>query len=155
MHDKKIRPNLGHPYSSRAFQQYQSATRDIMVWEILTSQIKQINKLPSFIDRLLQLLRLSRFILNPKPSWDATICAKTKQCVTGVAGLTLFIYLWRKVVCFVLFCSYEIHQTGMLQIVFLVSLESPRRGGCVGLVPWCLDLLCKSSWILNDFFTEN
>ncbi len=25
---------------------------------------------------------------------------------------------------FVLFCSYEIHQTGMLQIAFLVSLES-------------------------------
>jgi hypothetical protein len=25
---------------------------------------------------------------------------------------------------FVLFCIYEIHQTGMLQIVFLVSLES-------------------------------
>jgi len=24
------------------------------------------------------------------------------------------IYLWRKVVCFVLFCSYEIHWTGML-----------------------------------------
>ncbi len=41
------------------------------------------------------------------------------------------IYEWRKVVCFVLFCSYEIHQTGMLQIVFLVSLESCRWGGVV------------------------
>jgi hypothetical protein len=29
--------------------------------------------------------------------------------------------------CFV--CTYEIHQTGMLQIVFLVSLESSRGGG--------------------------
>jgi hypothetical protein len=27
--------------------------------------------------------------------------------------------------------------------------------GCMGLVPWRLDLRCKSSWILNDFFTEN
>ncbi len=36
------------------------------------------------------------------------------------------VYLWRKVV---LFCSYEIHQTGMLQIVFLVSLESYRQEG--------------------------
>jgi hypothetical protein len=24
-----------------------------------------------------------------------------------------------------------------------------------GLVPWRLDLRCRSSWILNDFFTEN
>jgi hypothetical protein len=29
--------------------------------------------------------------------------------------------------CFVLFCSYEIHRNGMLQIVFLVSLESSQR----------------------------
>jgi len=27
--------------------------------------------------------------------------------------------------------------------------------GCMGLVPWPLNLQCKSSWILNDFFTEN
>jgi hypothetical protein len=32
-----------------------------------------------------------------------------------------------------LFCSYEIHRTGMLQIVFLVSRESSRRGGVHGL----------------------
>jgi hypothetical protein len=25
----------------------------------------------------------------------------------------------------------------------------------MGLVPWRLDLQCKSSWILHDFFTEN
>jgi hypothetical protein len=29
---------------------------------------------------------------------------------------------------FVLFCTYEIHQTEMLQIVFLVSLESSKGG---------------------------
>jgi hypothetical protein len=44
-------------------------------------------------------------------------------------GIHPTIYLWRKVVCFVLFCSYEIHWTGMLQIMFLVSLESSRREG--------------------------
>ncbi len=32
-----------------------------------------------------------------------------------------------------LFCTYEIHRTGMLQIVFLVSLESSQRGGVHGL----------------------
>jgi hypothetical protein len=31
--------------------------------------------------------------------------------------------------CFVFLCTDEIHQTGMLQIAFLVSLESSRRGG--------------------------
>jgi hypothetical protein len=48
------------------------------------------------------------------------------------------IYLWRKVVCFALYCSYEIHQTGMLQIVFLVSLESSWRGG--GAWAWFYDI---------------
>ncbi len=32
-----------------------------------------------------------------------------------------------------LFCRCEIHQTGMLQIVFLVSLESFQREGVHGL----------------------
>jgi hypothetical protein len=38
-------------------------------------------------------------------------------------------YLWRKVDCFVLFCNYKMHQTGMLQIMFGVSLQSSRWGG--------------------------
>jgi hypothetical protein len=29
-----------------------------------------------------------------------------------------------------------------------------NKEGCMGLVPWHLDLQCKSSWILNDFFIE-
>ncbi len=32
-----------------------------------------------------------------------------------------------------LFCSYEIHQTGIPQIAFFVSLESSRRGWVHGL----------------------
>jgi hypothetical protein len=35
--------------------------------------------------------------------------------------------------CFVLFCSHEIHQTRMLQIMFLMSIESSQRGGVHGL----------------------
>ncbi len=62
------------------------------------------------------------------------------------------IYLWSKVVCLFCFvCPDEIHQTGMLQITFFASLEE----GCVSLVSWRLDLWCRRSWILNDFFTEN
>ncbi len=67
------------------------------------------------------------------------------------------IYLWRKVVCFVLFCfvcTYETHQTRMLQIMFLVSLESSQGGGCMGLVSWHLDLRCIISCKLNNFFTK-
>jgi hypothetical protein len=30
---------------------------------------------------------------------------------------------------FVLFCTYEIHQIRMLQITFLISLESTQQGG--------------------------
>jgi hypothetical protein len=26
---------------------------------------------------------------------------------------------------------------------------------CISLVSWHLDLHCKSSWMLNDFFTKN
>jgi hypothetical protein len=31
-----------------------------------------------------------------------------------------------------LFCSYGIHQTEMLQVMFLMSLESSRQGGVHG-----------------------
>jgi hypothetical protein len=39
---------------------------------------------------------------------------------------------------FVLFCTYEIHRTGMLQIAFLVSLESSGGGGVhwLGFMPF-------------------
>jgi len=41
-----------------------------------------------------------------------------------------------------LFCSYEIHRTGMLQIMFLVSLESSQRGGVQGSL-FCFVLFCS------------
>ncbi len=57
---------------------------------------------------------------------------------------------------FVLFCSYEIHQTGMLDHVLdVVGKLLTRKKRCMGLVPSHLDLPCKSSRMLNDFFTEN
>jgi len=33
--------------------------------------------------------------------------------------------------------------------------EALDEEGCIGLVPWHLELLCNSSWIMNDFFTGN
>jgi hypothetical protein len=64
---------------------------------------------------------------------------------------------------FVLFCSYEIHQTRMLQIMFLVSLESSQRGGVHGLcsmtfgiaVQKFLNTKCFLHWKLNQIVVEN
>jgi len=66
-------------------------------------------------------------------SWVAEDLGKNiigRSCHSSLQSLIwslCLVYLWRKVVC--LFCSYEIHQTRMLQIVFLVSLESSWRVG--------------------------
>jgi hypothetical protein len=50
---------------------------------------------------------------------------------------------------FVLFCTYEIHQTEMLQIMFLVSFEKllrrRRRRGALAWFHGVLDLQCRSS----------
>jgi hypothetical protein len=43
----------------------------------------------------------------------------------------------------VLFCSYEIHRTGMLRIMFLVSLESSQQGGVHGLGSMTLGLVVQ------------
>jgi hypothetical protein len=46
-----------------------------------------------------------------------------------------------------LFCFVVMRSTkpGCFRSMFLVSLESSRHEGCMGLDPWCLDLQCKSS----------
>jgi len=52
-----------------------------------------------------------------------------------------------------LFSCYEIHWTGMFQIVFLVSLESSWRGRVhMGLVPWRFDLGAKviEYWMISS-----
>jgi hypothetical protein len=68
------------------------------------------------------------------------------------------IYLWRKVVCFVLYCIVVMRSTkpGCFRSCFWCLWKAlDKEEGCMGLVPRCLDLRCKSSWILNDFFTKN
>ncbi len=62
----------------------------------------------------------------------------------GILSLYSLDYLSIKegsLLCFVWFFSYEIHRTGMLQIAFLVSLESPHQEGCMGLVCKILQIL--------------
>ncbi len=69
-------------------------------------------------------------------------------------------YLWRKVVClfcFVLFCFVPMRSTelGCFRLCSWALLKALQEEGCIGLVPWHLDFSSISSWILNDFFTEN
>jgi hypothetical protein len=45
-----------------------------------------------------------------------------------------------------LFCSYEIHGTGMLQIVFLMSLKSSQQGRVHGLGFTMFGLVVKKFW---------
>jgi hypothetical protein len=54
------------------------------------------------------------------------------------------IYLWRKVVCLFCFvCTDEIHPTRMLQIAFLVSLESSWH---LSMKEGCLFVLFRLYW---------
>ncbi len=52
----------------------------------------------------------------------------------------------------VLFCSYEIHQTKTLQIMFLMSLESPRQGGVRGLGSTLFGLAVQKFLNIEWFF---
>jgi len=73
------------------------------------------------------------------------------------------IYLWTKVVCFVLFCNAEISQTMVLHVALLVSSESSRWVGVhqlglrlFGGQVWKLMIIESfSQWTLNKIKTEN
>jgi hypothetical protein len=60
-------------------------------------------------------------------------------------------YLSRKVVCFVLFCSYEIHRTRMLQITSWVSSEGSWRGGVHGVHDiWTCGAKVLEYWMISS-----
>jgi hypothetical protein len=50
--------------------------------------------------------------------------------------------------CFVVMRSTEL---GCFRSYSWCLWKALNEKGCMGLVPWHLDLRCKSSWILNDF----
>jgi hypothetical protein len=59
--------------------------------------------------------------------WVSLFC---NGFILGPMAQATLVYLWRKVVCWFCFvCTYEIHWIRMLQIVFLISLESSQGGG--------------------------
>jgi hypothetical protein len=68
----------------------------------------------------------------------------------------------------VLFIPWNLQLAIIIQVVIMRSTQpwcfrlcsrclwkALDEEGCMGLVPWCLDLWCKSSSILNNFLTEN
>jgi hypothetical protein len=58
---------------------------------------------------------------------------------------------------FVLFCIVVMRSTklGCFRLCSTCLWKALSQEGCMGLVPWRLNLRCKSSGILNDFFNEN
>jgi hypothetical protein len=54
--------------------------------------------------------------------------------------------------CFVVMRSTEL---GCFRLCSWCLWKALNEEGCMGLVPWRLDLQCKSFWILNDSFIEN
>jgi len=72
----------------------------------------------------------------------------------GVWGFKALMYLWMKVVClFYFFHTYETHLTGMLQIVFLVSLESSQGGGVHWLDSMTLGLVMQKFLNIKCLFS--
>ncbi len=74
---------------------------------------------------------------------DLVVLEKTENCQTLVYTYKLVLISTNAISSnlsmkegslFVLFCTDEIHRIGMLQITFLVLLESSQGEGCMGLV---------------------
>jgi hypothetical protein len=72
-------------------------------------------------------------------------------CITLIRSTIVLLSKRRKFVCFVVMRSTEL---GCFRSCCWCLWKALNEEGCMGLVPWCLDLRCKSSWILNDFFTK-
>ncbi len=71
------------------------------------------------------------------------------------------IYLWRKVVCFVLFCFLVMRSTkpGCFRLCSWYLWKALDEEGCMGLVPWCLVLAVQKfliiEWLLHWKFNSN
>ncbi len=82
--------------------------------------------------------------------WVSLLC---NGFTLGPTAQATLVYLWRKVVCLFCFvCTYEIHQTKMLQITFLVLLISSLGGGGVhglgSMVFWTCSAKVLEYWLI-------
>jgi len=124
---KLKKPNFSYNKTSLTFGR-ESCNSDFLLTDWMAKSSKRAYQ--SFMSTI--------SILQLQPPIRASISVHHIQHIMLIVPLILSppIYLWRKVVCFVLFCNHEIHQTEVFQIMFLVSLEKTltRREGCMGLV---------------------
>ncbi len=66
------------------------------------------------------------------------------------------IYLWSKVVCFVLFCFVLRSPKPVCFMLCSWYLQKAfYEYGCTNVVGDCLELLCGGYWLLNHFLNEN
>ncbi len=79
----------------------------------------------------------------------------------GPMAQAALVYLWRKVVCFVCFVIMRSTQLGCFRSCSWCLWKALDKKGCMGSVPWHLDLRCKSFrfgniWISNveDIYFE-
>jgi hypothetical protein len=115
------------------------------LWQLHKSQINWINS-----------------ILPPVSKWFSETWSNFDDLKTNYLHIVkrftpkkLGIYLWSKVVCLFCFVLMRSTELGCFRSASWCLWKALYEEGCMGLVPWRLDLQCKSSWILNDFFTEN
>ncbi len=68
--------------------------------------------------------------LPPKTCCHPLMFSQICKQIRGVSHCGLAIYLWRKVVCFVLFCDYEIHQTRIFRSCSWCLWKAPDEERC-------------------------
>ncbi len=131
---------------------WQVATRGAVVWEFSTWQTKQgLCHTVALPFTLTCILRQKKNYGNSNISpWKNIIFQKSSLRNQNPSR-----YLSMKegrLFCFVVMRSTE---PGCFRSCSWCLWKALNGEGCMGLVPWRLDLLCKTSWIMNDFFTEN
>ncbi len=95
--------------------------------------------LPGACSRVVPVFKTTRFKFHSKTCslpFGIHILSERNWLQQQKQNLKMTVYLFMKegsLDCFVLYCSYEIHWTRMLQIVFLASLQTSWQGGVHGL----------------------
>jgi hypothetical protein len=116
---------------------------NLHVWWLISSLIFIFLSLARIQDiSLLCLGQALIWVIHPRRTRG--VCVTLWPCHLSMKEGSLF--------CFVVMRSTELGCFRSCSWCLWKALDEER---CIGLVPCPLDLRCKSSWILNDFFTEN
>ncbi len=118
----------------------------------LTPKIWKLQTLPFMKDTKKRCAFVLKSWFEVKNVWTLDVTGKGFRVDPPLNLLfNLSIYEVRYLVCFVVIISTEL---GCFRLWSWCLREAVDDVGCMGLIRWHLDLRCKSSPILNDFFTE-